>query len=69
MGTHTGVAGADTPASEAQGHLTGYGTKQYRSYVLNALLFVYILNFLDPRSTSMTPCRAAQRQQAWRPSR
>ncbi|HOY77944.1 MAG TPA: MFS transporter [Hyphomonadaceae bacterium] len=47
MGTHTGVAGADTPASDSQGHLTGYGTKQYRSYVLNALLFVYILNFLD----------------------
>ena len=47
MGTHTGVAGADTPASDSQGHVTGYGTKQYRSYVLNALLFVYILNFLD----------------------
>jgi MFS family permease len=47
MGTQTGAIGADTPASEAQGHLTGYGTKAYRSYVLNALLFVYILNFLD----------------------
>ncbi|RYG34611.1 MAG: MFS transporter, partial [Burkholderiales bacterium] len=47
MGTQTGVAGADTPASESQGHLTGWGTKGYRSYVLNALLFVYILNFLD----------------------
>ena len=47
MGTQTGAVGADTPASEAQGHLTGYGTKAYRSYVLNALLFVYILNFLD----------------------
>ncbi len=47
MGTHTGAVGAETPSSEAQGHLTGYGTKAYRSYVLNALLFVYVLNFLD----------------------
>ncbi len=47
MGTHTGAIGADSPASEGQGHVTGYGTKSYRSYVLNALLFVYILNFLD----------------------
>lgn len=47
MGTHTGAVGADTPAADHQGHLTGYGTKAYRSYVLNALLFVYVLNFLD----------------------
>ena len=50
MGTQTGAIGADAGASQAgasQGHLTGYGTKAYRSYVLNALLFVYILNFLD----------------------
>ena len=47
MGSHTGAVGVDAPASEGQGHLTGYGTKSYRSYVLNALLFVYILNFLD----------------------
>ena len=48
MGTQTGVAdaGAST-AADGDGHLTGYGTKAYRSYVLNALLFVYILNFLD----------------------
>lgn len=38
---------ADTSAPGAQGHLTGYGTKAYRSYVLNALLLVYVLNFLD----------------------
>ena len=44
MGTHTG---ADISAADSQGHITGYGTKAYRSYVLNALLFVYILNFLD----------------------
>lgn len=46
MGTQTDAAGAGA-ASDNQGHLTGYGTKSYRSYVLNALLLVYILNFLD----------------------
>ncbi len=47
MGTQTGAIGAGTTAAGDQGHITGYGTKAYRSYVLNALLFVYILNFLD----------------------
>lgn len=48
MGTQTGAAGADAPVmTGGEGHLTGYGTKAYRSYVLNALFFVYILNFLD----------------------
>jgi MFS family permease len=50
MGTQTGAIGADAGSSQSdatQGHLTGYGTKAYRSYVLNALLFIYILNFLD----------------------
>jgi predicted MFS family arabinose efflux permease len=45
MGTQTGAIGAE--AKSGEGHITGYGTKAYRSYVLNALLFVYILNFLD----------------------
>ena len=40
-------AGADIATPQSQGHLTGYGTKAYRSYVLNALLLVYVLNFLD----------------------
>ncbi|MEQ1781689.1 MAG: MFS transporter [Hyphomonadaceae bacterium] len=40
-------AGAEISAGDTQGHITGYGTKAYRSYVLNALLLVYILNFLD----------------------
>ena len=31
----------------AQGHITGYGTRHYRAYVLGALLLVYILNFID----------------------
>jgi len=49
MGTQTGVVGAapDAADSGADGHLTGYGSKSYRSYVLNALFLVYILNFLD----------------------
>jgi MFS family permease len=49
MGTQTGVAGAATPKAEdaSQGYLTGYGTRAYRSYVLNALLIIYILSFMD----------------------
>ncbi|MEZ5939440.1 MAG: MFS transporter [Hyphomonadaceae bacterium] len=31
----------------SQGHITGYGSRAYRSYVLGSLLLVYILNFLD----------------------
>lgn len=31
----------------SDGHLTGYGTKAYRNYVLVALMFVYTLNFID----------------------
>jgi MFS family permease len=45
MGTQTGAIGAE--ATSGEGHITGYGTKAYRSYVLNALLVVYVLNFLD----------------------
>lgn len=45
MGTQTGAIGGE--ATSGEGHITGYGTKAYRSYVLNALLVVYILNFLD----------------------
>ncbi len=45
MGTQAGAIGAE--AKSGEGHITGYGTKAYRSYVLNALLVVYILNFLD----------------------
>ena len=47
MGTPTAAAGAATPQAATDGYLTGYGTKGYRSYVLSALLLVYILNFLD----------------------
>ncbi|MCI3132232.1 spinster family MFS transporter [Phenylobacterium aquaticum] len=34
-------------AAPADGHVTGFGTKGYRSYVLTALLIIYILNFVD----------------------
>jgi MFS family permease len=49
MGTHTAAANAgDAPGSDSsQGHITGYGSRPYRSYVLNMLLLVYILNFID----------------------
>jgi MFS family permease len=30
-----------------RGHIDGYGSKPYRSYVLTALLLIYILNFVD----------------------
>ena len=36
-----------TAALGADGHIHGYGTKAYRSYVLSALMFIYILNFID----------------------
>lgn len=35
---------SDTPS---EGFLNGFGTKGYRSYVLTALLIIYILNFVD----------------------
>ncbi|HEX2559305.1 MFS transporter [Phenylobacterium sp.] len=36
-----------TSAAADSGHITGFGSKPYRSYVLTALLFIYILNFVD----------------------
>lgn len=41
------MSAATTTAAAGDGHLTGFGTKGYRSYVLTALLFIYILNFVD----------------------
>ncbi|WP_273187122.1 spinster family MFS transporter [Hyphomonas adhaerens] len=40
---------SDTTAGQAAqpGHITGFGTKPYRSYVLIALTLVYTLNFID----------------------
>ena len=34
-------------AEAADGHLHGYGSRPYRSYVLTTLLAAYILNFID----------------------
>ena len=38
---------ANDQVQATPGHIAGFGTKAYRSYVLNALLLVYILNFVD----------------------
>lgn len=35
------------PAGMQTGHLTGFGSKRYRSYVLIVLMVVYTLNFID----------------------
>ncbi|MFN7054527.1 spinster family MFS transporter [Hyphomonas sp.] len=40
------AAGSGT-AESGQGHLTGYGTFSYRTYVLLTLTLVYTLNFVD----------------------
>jgi MFS family permease len=39
------VFAADAPAHE--GHIHGFGSRPYRTYVLTALLFIFILNFMD----------------------
>ena len=38
---------SDVSAPTGSGHLTGFGTKGYRTYVLLTLTFVYTLNFVD----------------------
>ncbi|WP_084399762.1 spinster family MFS transporter [Henriciella aquimarina] len=38
---------SETAAAAQQGHLTGFGTKGYRSFVLISLMLVYTLNFID----------------------
>jgi MFS family permease len=40
------TATAAVPGSE-NGHITGFGTRGYRGYVLISLLLVYTLNFID----------------------
>jgi MFS family permease len=37
----------DATAEQHQGHITGFGSKGYRTYVLIALMLVYTLNFID----------------------
>ena len=38
---------SDTATAAADGHVTGYGSKGYRTYVLLMLMVVYTLNFID----------------------
>jgi len=38
---------ASTAAAAEGGHITGFGSKGYRAYVLGALLLAYIFNFID----------------------
>lgn len=48
MSTQTGAADAAAPAEgEHRGHIDGYGAPGYRSYVLNMMLLIYILSFMD----------------------
>lgn len=42
------MTSATTPnGAKAPGHITGFGTKPYRTYVLLALTLIYIMNFVD----------------------
>ncbi len=41
------TATAAGATSDQAGHVTGYGTKPYRSFVLLSLMLVYTLNFVD----------------------
>ncbi len=47
MTTQTAAASAASGDGASQGHITGFGSAGYRTYVLNALLVIYILNFVD----------------------
>jgi MFS family permease len=48
MGAPAAPAGAASADAAAHaGYLTGFGSRGYRSYVLTALLLIYVLNFLD----------------------
>lgn len=38
---------SESTVSAGTGHLTGFGTKKYRTYVLLVLTFIYTLNFVD----------------------
>ena len=44
--TDTAAMPEDT-RSGTDGHLTGFGSKGYRTYVLLVLMVVYTLNFID----------------------
>ena len=38
---------SDTSVSQGNGHILGFGSKPYRTYVLIALTLIYTLNFID----------------------
>jgi MFS family permease len=38
---------SDATAAQHQGHITGFGSKGYRFYVLISLMLIYTLNFID----------------------
>ncbi|MDF1681313.1 MFS transporter [Ponticaulis sp.] len=38
---------SDSTAAPSAGHISGYGSRPYRTYVLLALTFIYTLNFID----------------------
>ena len=41
------TAATASEEADAQGKITGFGTKRYRTYVLSALTLIYIMNFVD----------------------
>lgn len=41
------TAATSAPQDQEAGHVTGYGTKRYRTYVLLTLTLIYIMNFVD----------------------
>lgn len=43
----TAGKGTDEAVAPAEGSNEGFGSRGYRTYVLNALLIIYILNFID----------------------
>ncbi|MAP96261.1 MAG: MFS transporter [Ponticaulis sp.] len=47
MSDTTVGTGENTPDAQVEANNEGFGSRGYRTYVLNALLFIYILNFID----------------------
>lgn len=47
MATRSGASNTVTQSVAEEVAVPGYGAKAYRTYVLNALLLIYVLNFLD----------------------
>jgi MFS family permease len=43
----TAALAPQAATEDGQGHILGFGSRAYRTYVLTALLFIFILNFMD----------------------